>query len=161
MMANTKLNQIGIDNAKAEALAKRLNDLLANYHIFYQNLRGFHWNIRGNDFFTLHVKFEEIYRQSIEDIDEIAERIRTLGFIPVHAYSDYLKTSKIKEMKDVTDARTTVKDTLANYTTILVKEREILKLAEEADDEGTANMMSDFIQAQEKVVWMLSSWNSK
>jgi starvation-inducible DNA-binding protein len=109
----------------------------------------------------LHVKFEEIYRQSIEDIDEIAERIRTLGFIPVHAYSDYLKASKIKEMKDVSDARTTVKDTLANYTTVLVKEREILKLAEEAGDEGTANMMSDFIQAQEKVVWMLSSWNSK
>jgi starvation-inducible DNA-binding protein len=160
-MANTKLNDIGIDNVKAEALAKKLNDLLANYHIFYQNLRGFHWNIRGNDFFTLHVKFEEIYRQSIEDIDEIAERIRTLGFIPVHAYSDYLKASKIKEMKDVSDARTTVKDTLANYTTVLVKEREILKLAEEAGDEGSANMMSDFIQAQEKVVWMLSSWNSK
>jgi starvation-inducible DNA-binding protein len=160
-MAATKLNQIGIDKAKAESLAKKLNDLLANYHIFYQNLRGFHWNIRGNDFFTLHVKFEEIYRQSIEDIDEIAERIRTLGFIPAHAYSDYLKASEIKEMKDVTDARSTVKDTLANYTTILVKEREILKLAGDADDEGTANMMSDFIQAQEKVVWMLSSWNSK
>ncbi|MFL5730511.1 MAG: Dps family protein [Cytophagaceae bacterium] len=160
-MATAKLNQIGIDNSKAQALAKKLNDLLANYHIFYQNLRGFHWNIRGNDFFTLHIKFEEIYRQSIEDIDEIAERIRTLGYIPMHAYSDYLKTSKIKEMKDVADARATVKDTLSNYTVILVKEREILDLAEEAGDEGTANMVSDFIQAQEKVVWMLSSWNSK
>src|SRR4051812_12953374 len=104
------LNQIGLETKKATELADKLNDLLANYHIFFQNLRGFHWNIKGSHFFTLHVKFEEIYTQSIEDIDMIAERIRTLGCTPKHAYSDYLKISSIKELKDHSDSNLTVKD---------------------------------------------------
>merc|ERR1712146_297947 len=87
-------NSIGLDSQKANALAVKLNDLLANYQVFYQNLRGFHWDIRGRAFFELHAKFEEFYLDSIEKIDEIAERVLTLENVPLHAYEDYLKISE-------------------------------------------------------------------
>ena len=92
-MKNT--NAIGLDIAKAEKLAKRLNILLANYSLFYQNVRGFHWNIKGEKFFELHVKFEELYNDLLLKIDEVAERILTLGYAPEHNYSLYIKTSAI------------------------------------------------------------------
>jgi len=155
------LNQIGLDSKKSAQLGKGLNDLLANYHIFFQNLRGFHWNIKGQDFFTLHIKFEEIYTQSIEDIDLIAERIRTLGLTPIHAYSEYLKISEVKELKNHSNPQQTVRDTLNNFSILLVKERAIMKLADDAEDDGTSTLMSDFIRAQEKLVWMLSAWLNK
>ena len=70
-----KLNPIGLDTKQAEDLVNELNELLANYSVFYQNVRGFHWNIRGERFFELHVKFEELYNDLFLKIDEIAERI--------------------------------------------------------------------------------------
>src|ERR1700741_3811543 len=93
-------NQIGLDTAGAEKLAKGLNKLLANYQLFYINTRGFHWNITGQKFFELHVKFEEMYTDALLKIDEIAERVVTLGYTPLHSYTDYLKTSDIKEQKN-------------------------------------------------------------
>jgi starvation-inducible DNA-binding protein len=83
-----KLNRIGLDNEKAKQLAEKLNELLANYSIFYQNTRGYHWNIKGEKFFELHVKFEELYNDLLLKIDELAERILTLGYTPNHNYSD-------------------------------------------------------------------------
>lgn len=70
-------NSIGIDSVKAEGLVVELNQLLADYQLFYQNVRGFHWNIKGKDFFELHLKFEEFYDDAVVKIDEIAERILT------------------------------------------------------------------------------------
>jgi starvation-inducible DNA-binding protein len=84
----SKLNAIGLDVEKSKDLADMLNDLLANFSIYYMNVRGFHWNIKGEKFFELHLKFEEIYTDLQEKIDEIAERILTLGQTPMHAYSD-------------------------------------------------------------------------
>ena len=71
----TTLNSIGLDAAKSEKLANLLNDLLANYSTFYQNARGFHWNVKGEKFFELHLKFEELYNELFVKIDEVAERI--------------------------------------------------------------------------------------
>jgi starvation-inducible DNA-binding protein len=92
----SKLNSIGLDTKKANELADLLSDLLANYSIFYQNVRGYHWNIRGEKFFELHVKFEELYNDLILKVDETAERILTLGHTPQHRYTDYLKNVKNK-----------------------------------------------------------------
>ncbi|WP_028978503.1 Dps family protein [Sporocytophaga myxococcoides] len=153
-----ELNKIGIEVDVATEIADKLNDLSANYHIFYQNVRGFHWNIKGKNFFALHPKFEELYTQSFEDIDKIAERIRALGFIPKHTYSDFIRTSDIKEMKDVTDEITCVKDTLQNLSILIFKEKEIMKLTSEGHDDGTNNMVNDFIEDHEKQVWMLSAF---
>ena len=94
-----KKNIIGLDANKAKKLAELLNVLLANYQLFYINSRGFHWNIKGEKFFELHLKFEELYTDTQLKIDEIAERILTLGHTPDHTFTDFLKLSKIKEQK--------------------------------------------------------------
>lgn len=156
-----KTNAIGLDNAKCDKLAGKLNDLLANYAIFYQNVRGYHWNIKGEKFFELHIKFEELYNDLFLKIDEIAERIVTLGHIPAHNYTDYKKTSIIKESKDVSDGFKGVRDILDSFKTIITLQRELLDLSEDADDEGTNALMSDYIRAQEKLVWMYSAFLGK
>jgi starvation-inducible DNA-binding protein len=152
------LNSVGLDTQKATVLAGRLNLLLANYQLFYMNTRGYHWNIKGEKFFELHVKFEELYNDAQLKIDEIAERILTLGFTPVHAFSDYLKNSEIKEQKNISDGKKAVADVLESFQLLITIERNILGLSADAGDEGTNALMSDYIREQEKSVWMYSSF---
>jgi len=153
----SKLSKIGLDEEKSKELAENLNVLLANYQVFYMNTRGFHWNIKGDKFFELHLKFEELYNNLLLKIDEIAERILTLGTVPIHTYTDYLKISEIKEVKNLSDATLTVQNILESLKSIILLERKILKLSEETD-EGTNALMSDYIREQEKLVWMYSAY---
>lgn len=158
----TKLsNSIGLDSKPAKELADKLNKLLADYQVFYMNARGFHWNIKGDKFFELHIKFEELYNDALLKIDEVAERILTLGYTPMHTYTDYLKHSGIKETKNVSDGNKAVSLILEGFKEILLIERIILKLSEKANDEGTNSLMSDYIPQQEKLVWMYSSYLNK
>lgn len=154
-------NHIGLDNKKAKQLAERLNILLANYSIFYQNTRGFHWNIKGNKFFELHLKFEELYGDLLLKIDEVAERILTLGYSPDHTYSSYRNNSSIKESEKVSNGDEAVKSILGSLSVLIDIEREVLSLSGEANDEGTNALMSDYIRVQEKQVWMYSSYMKK
>ena len=85
-----KTNKLGLPAKETEIVITELNILLSNFQIYYQNLRGLHWNIRGRRFFDLHLKFEELYNDSQLKIDLIAERILTLGGIPLHTFEDYL-----------------------------------------------------------------------
>lgn len=151
-------NLIGIDKEKAVVLATNLNELLADYQLFYQNLRGFHWNIKGREFFELHLKFEELYNDAVIKIDEIAERILTLEGEPLHTFQDYIATSKINVAKGVSNGAEGVKIVVENFSVLILKEREILSLAGDADDEGTASQMSDYITETEKTLWMLNSY---
>ena len=151
-------NLIGLDKEKTKVLAVRLNELLADYQLFYQNLRGFHWNIKGREFFQLHVKFEEFYNDAVVKVDEIAERILTLEAEPLHTFSDYLKTATIKETKGVSEGDKAVKVVVENFATLITLEREILSLAGDAHDEGTVSLMSDYIAQTEKTLWMLNSY---
>lgn len=153
-----QLNVIGLDQNHAEQLAERLNQLLANYQVFYMNVRGFHWNIKGKEFFELHAKFEETYNDLLLKVDEIAERILTLGQRPLHAYSIYIKASEILEVKDVHDGKACVREILDSYRVVIRLQREILEIAGAANDEGTASLMSDYIKEQEKTAWMLTSY---
>lgn len=150
-------NSIGLDLVAAEKLAVELNKLLAGYQVFYTNVRGYHWNIKGVSFFELHAKFEEIYDDLVVKIDEIAERILTLGHTPANAFSQYLATSQIQEDIGVTSAQQCLTGTLEGFKTLLKQQREILALANGFDDEGTALQMSDYIKEQEKLVWMFSA----
>jgi starvation-inducible DNA-binding protein len=154
----SNVTQIGLDRVKSKQLADKLNELLADYQMFYINTRGFHWNIKGEKFFELHAKFEEIYTDSLLKIDEIAERILTLGFTPLHTFSDYVSHSKIAAAKDVTGGVEAVKSILESYQVLLPLEREILSLSSDAEDEGTNALMSDYIREQEKLVWMFSAY---
>lgn len=139
-------------------LTLKLNDLLANYQIFYQNLRAMHWNIKGPKFFELHTKFAEFYSDALLKIDEIAERILALGNQPLHTFSDYIKHSEIAEVRNINDAHKSVKIIINNLSTLLKKEREILVLSSELDDEGTNSLMSDYIKEHEKTLWMLNAY---
>ena len=157
-MAN--LNSIGLDIQKSEKLAVKLNELLADYSIFYQNIRGYHWNIKGDKFFELHDKFQELYEDIFIKIDEVAERIRTLGHTPNHKFSVYQKEAKIKESSEVSDGIKDVQDTLESFKIIIILQREILDLSADAEDEGTNALMSDYIREQEKLAWMYNAYLS-
>jgi len=151
-------NRIGLDKDQATILADKLNILLANYSIFYQNTRGYHWNIKGEKFFELHLKFEELYNDLLLKIDEVAERILTLGHTPEHSYSKYTQSSTIKESPKVADGIKAVEQILESFKIIITLQREILTISSDADDEGTNALMSDYIRMQEKLVWMYSSF---
>lgn len=154
-------NAIGLDIKGSQDLSLRLNELLANYSIFYQNTRGCHWNIKGEKFFELHLKFEELYNDILLKIDEVAERILTLEQSPEHNYSEYKKLSAIKESKYVSDGKDAVKGILESFKTVISLQREIMKSAQKLGDEGTSALMSDYIRAQEKMVWMYSAFLKK
>ncbi len=157
----SKLNAIGLNEAQSRQLSALLNELLSNYHLFYMNARGYHWNIRGDKFFELHLKFEELYNDSHLKIDEVAERILTLGYGPTHSFTDYIAQSTIKEVKNVKDGKKAVQNILDGFKTLLVIERKILDLSSVAGDEGTNALMSDYIRQQEKLVWMYSAYLNK
>ena len=154
----SNLNSIGLDVDKSKKLAEKLNELLADYSIFYQNVRGYHWNIKGEKFFELHDKFQELYEDLFVKIDEVAERIRTLGHTPNHKFSIYKQDAKVKESTEVADGIKDVKDILQSFRIIIILQREILELSADADDEGTNALMSDYIREQEKLVWMYSAY---
>lgn len=152
------LNAIGLDSQQAAILAEKLNTLLANYSIFYQNTRGYHWNIKGEKFFELHLKFEELYNDLLLKIDEVAERILTLGHIPKHNYSEYKQISTILECEGENNGLRAVAGILSAFQVIILLQREILLLSAEMGDEGTNSLMSDYIRVQEKMVWMYSAF---
>ncbi len=154
----SQLNAIGLETNKATELAEKLNTLLANYSVFYQNVRGYHWNIKGQKFFELHLKFEELYDDLRLKIDEIAERILTLGFSPEHNYSEYNKISKVKESPHVSDGVQAVSQILDAFKELIIQQRVLLDLSDEANDEGTNALMSDYIREQEKLGWMYSAF---
>lgn len=151
-------NFIGLDTEKARGLADALNDLLSNYQVFYMNVRGYHWNIKGANFFELHLKFEELYNDLLLKVDEIAERVLTLGHRPSHAYSTYIEQSEVPERRDVSDGREAMENIVDSFARLIAKQRALLQLAGEADDEGTVALMSDYISQQEKTVWMYRSY---
>lgn len=154
-------NVLGLPVKEAEVIAAELNILLANFQVYYQNLRGIHWNIRGKRFFQLHVKFEELYNDAQLKIDLIAERVLTLGGTPLHTFEDYIANNKLKVGKNIskdTEAVALIIESLANLLKI---ERVILEESAKIEDEGTNSMMSDFIKEQEKTVWMMKAWSEE
>ena len=149
---------LGLDKQKTENLVNELNTLLANFQVYYQNARGLHWNIKGKNFFELHMKFEEFYTDAQEKVDLIAERILTLQGTPLHTFDDYVKLSTVKIGKNVSNDEKAVALVVNSVSELLKIERIILELSDQAGDEGTNAMMSDFISEQEKTIWMLKAW---
>ena len=146
---------------KTTKYTDQLNRLLATYQVHYQNLRAIHWNIKGENFFELHLKYEELYTRAQEIIDELAERILTLGHTPLHRYKDYLKESSLKENDTITEGKQGVSYIYSAQEELLKLEREILKLTGDANDEGTNALMSDLVREKEKTNWMFRAWLNK
>ena len=153
-----KTNSLGLPIKESEELVNELNGLLSNCQIYYQNLRGLHWNIRGKRFFDLHLKFEELYNDSQIKIDLIAERVLTLGGTPLHTFADYIENSKLQIGKNISKDVEAIQLILESLSVLLQVERVILAKAADINDEGTNSMMSDFIAEQEKTNWMLKAW---
>ena len=154
------LDYLHLDASKVSKVISGLQQLLAHYQVFYTNLRGFHWNIKGHSFFVLHSKFEEFYDDAAEKADEIAERILMLGGEPANTFSQYLKTARIKEVSGVSCGEEALKNILDSYSLLIEEERAILSSASEAKDESTVSLMSDYLKGQEKTVWMLVAFSS-
>ncbi len=142
----------------SKAYTGKLNRLLATYQIHYQNLRAIHWNIQGEHFFELHVKYEELYTRAQVIIDELAERILSLGNTPTHRFSDYLELSQLKENKTIHSGKEGMAYILEAQKTLLELERELLQESADLDDEGTNAMMSDLVREKEKTNWMFAAW---
>lgn len=153
-----ELNSIGLDAKQSRELGKELNVLLANFQRYYMNLRGIHWNIKGKRFFDLHVKFEELYDDANLKVDMVAERILTLGEVPLHTFEDYIEIARVPQGKNVTVDEKAIRLIVNSLKELLKIERRILVASDEANDEGTNSMMSDFITEQEKTVWMMKAW---
>ena len=153
-----KTNILGLPVKETEEIANDLNVLLSSFQVYYQNLRGIHWNIKGKRFFDLHVKFEELYNDAQLKIDLIAERILTIGGKPLHTFQDYVDNNKIKVGKNISVDEEAVHLIVTSLSDLLKIERDLLNKSGDANDEGTNSMMSDFIKEQEKTIWMMKAW---
>ena len=154
------LDYLHLNNAEVPAVISGLKQLLADYQIFYANLRGYHWNIRGRGFFILHSKFEEMYDDAAGKVDEIAERILMLGEEPENDYNCYLKTARVETVSHVSCAEKAMRNVLDTLSYLIGEERKLMELASKAGDETTVAMLGDYLRGQEKHVWMLAAFVS-
>lgn len=154
------LELTGLNENSVTGVVNGLQQLLADYQIYYTNLRGLHWHVVGKDFFVLHAEYEKMYDNIADKVDEIAERILMLGATPVHTFSDYLKRSKISETAVVTSGEEGIAHVMDSLKYFIASERLVLSLAQEASDEATVALMSSYISEQEKLAWMLASYKA-
>ncbi|MDC7999377.1 Dps family protein [Gilvibacter sediminis] len=155
------MNYLNMNDEKLLPVVIELNTLLAEYHIYYQKLRNYHWNVLGKNFFDLHAKFEDLYTTARVRIDEIAERILTLRYHPVSKYSDYLRISKLEESESIKDDREMVMEILNDHRMLLAQMRTVMLHADNAKDEGTADLLGAYIREMEKDSWMLNAWSKR
>ena len=155
------MSYLNLDKDKITKTAKELNVLLADYHLYYQKLRNFHWNIVGTNFFDLHEKFEEMYDDAKLKVDEIAERILTLRHSPKSNLTDYLEITNLQESKSDLNDGEMVETLLNDHGTIIDQMRKVVNVADDASDEGTIDLIGAYIRELEKTSWMLEVWTQK
>ena len=151
------LDYTKLDVASSAKTIEALGQLLADMQVFYTNLRGFHWNVKGRLFYQLHAYFEEVYNAYATHIDDIAERLLQLGGQPDPHFSTYLKVAKVKEQcPRCIDELGMAKNVLETYSFLLQEERSILESLNAADV-ATNDMLTSLIVEQEKAIWMLNA----
>jgi len=154
----TEVN-IGLEAKGREAVTKEMNTYLANLHVLYTKLHNYHWNVEGKQFFALHAKLEELYDGVAEEIDAVAERILMLGHRPAASMKEYLELATLKEAASVKiDGESLVKEVMADFTTVIKDLRAGVKVAEEAEDQVSVDMMVGALAQYEKAVWMFRAW---
>ncbi|HAO24630.1 MULTISPECIES: Dps family protein [unclassified Methylophaga] len=146
---------IGINKKDREKVAEGLKKLLADTYTLYLQTHNFHWNVTGPRFRELHLMFEEHYIELATAVDDIAERIRTLGVSAPGTYKAFAELSSIKEKDGVPDAKEMTEILTHNHELVVKTCREVLKLAEAADDESSLALVSDRMRIHEKTAWML------
>tara|TARA_R110002111_G_scaffold226234_1_gene287993 strand:+ start:298 stop:765 length:468 start_codon:yes stop_codon:yes gene_type:complete len=146
---------IGISEGSRQEIAQGLKKLLADSYTLYLQTHNFHWNVTGPQFRELHLMFEEHYTELAIAVDDIAERIRTLGFAAPGTYRAFAELSSVKEIDGVPEAKEMVTILMQAHETVVRTSREALKIAQEADDESSASLIGDRMRVHEKTAWML------
>jgi starvation-inducible DNA-binding protein len=136
----------------------RLNQLLINYQVHYQNLRLFHWNVKGPFFFVLHDKFEELYREAAEKIDEVAERVLALEGTPKGSLKNIVSNADVESHAEELEANDMVKAIIEANKKLKSNLEGVLEAATDANDEGTVDLFTSYIQELEKQNWMFKSY---
>ena len=154
-------NYIGLDNKKVEGIVKSLNDYLANLNLLYVKIHNLHWNVQGHSFFQLHTVFEGYYEGVAKSLDEVAERILTLGARPYASMKEYLENATLKELESKGLSGDEAIDVLeGDFLAMLKDSRELLSTAEDAKDQGTVDLMAGLISEYEKSLWMIKSYKA-
>jgi starvation-inducible DNA-binding protein len=157
MNVNVK-NNAGLTITAINPVIAKLSEVLANYQVYFTNLRGFHWNIQGDKFYELHELYEEYYTEMAEKIDAVAERIVMLGNVPANNFSEYLKVAVVKEVSGVSNWKVGTSNVLETLQILIALLRELHRLAIQAGDTGTASLANCSIKSFEKKIWMLSAY---
>ncbi|MEZ4883569.1 MAG: Dps family protein [Chitinophagales bacterium] len=157
----TTAKRLGFTKEETAKVVNPLNELLCNYHVHYQKLRNFHWNVKGGDFFDLHENFELLYDMAKLNIDEIAERIRVFNHTPISTLKEYLEKSTIKEVGTDLSGDKMVEEVMDDFENLLTYLVASTEAASEIGDVGTIDLINNIIKGMEKKHWMLRSFLEK
>lgn len=143
----------------ANKLQAKLNEYLANQQVTYTKLHNLHWYVKGLGFFTLHEKLEELYDQTATVVDDVAERLLAIGGRPVASLKKVLEIASVEELSDEPiSSENTVNILVADFEKIVKDAAEIVELAEEAGDNGTADLFNGYVSEYQKLLWMLNAY---
>ncbi len=148
---------IGINETQRQTIAQGLSKVLADTYTLYLKTHNYHWNVEGPMFHSLHTMFEEQYNELALAVDEIAERIRALGFKAPGSYGEFAKLTSIKDGNGCVDAQTMIRELVEGQETVVRTCREIFPAVDEANDEPSADLLTVRMQSHEKTAWMLRS----
>ena len=157
----TSNKHIGLKKSDLNKVIESLQELLADYQVYYANVRGLHWNVKGPNFFVLHLQFEKLYLDAAKKVDQLAERILALGGTPESRFSKYLSQAHLKETGEISDAKKAIQTILESLNHFIEMERNAIDVAERAEDEGTADLLTAFLQDQEQLVWMFMACEAR
>lgn len=147
---------IGLKDKDTAAVAEVLNKLLADHNVLYVKTRNAHWNVVGPDFHAQHLFFETIYDALAETIDEIAERVRSIGHFAIGSMKEFLELTQLSETKPAkNDSQSYIKALLNDFESIIISIREDLDKIEKTGDAGTEDFLVSIMEAHEKTAWML------
>lgn len=152
---------IGIKESDRKKVADKLQKLLADEHVVYIKTRNYHWNIKAANFAELHAFYEKQYDELEAVIDEIAERIRMIGFLSTGRMSEFLKRTELKEGKEITDAGEQVSNLMKDHEIVIKYLRNCIRDFEDLNDMGSADFVTALMQQHEKMRWMLESFLPK
>lgn len=149
--------QTGIDEKGRREVADGLNRLLADTYTLYVKTQGFHWNVTGPMFKTLHEMFEDQYTELHAMIDPLAERVRSLGYPAMGSIAEFAKVTTIHDAGQVPAAKDMLRQLLEDRESMARTTRHLIEVADTAGDQSTTDMLTGWLEQHEKTAWMLRS----
>lgn len=142
------------------AYIDKINSFLADQTVMYTKIHNLHWYVKGSSFFSLHSKFEDLYNETAEVLDEVAERLLALEKPPCASLAEALKIASVKERTQTTpiDGKEAVEILLKDFETLAYKANEIIEMADKEGDEGTADDFTGYVKTYQKNIWMLRAY---